>query len=92
MRCGWHRDLEDRAAAIAIPGDRVPALQFNQMPHDGEAKSGAARVARARSVHAIKAFEDAREIGFRNPRPAVGEGDSDLVAGAFGANVDPSGL
>src|SRR6187397_3114998 len=62
---GGQHDGDDGAAFRAIGGRRGTAVQFDEMPDNGETEAGAAR-SPARLVHSIEPLEHAREILGRN--------------------------
>ena len=76
-------DREQRAAAVAVGGRHVAAVQLDQVPHDRQPEARAARIARARSVDAIEPLEDARQIALPGcPGPRSATDDVDHAAGA----------
>src|SRR4029077_10538941 len=66
-----HRKMKMRSLAYFAVHPDPSAMHFHQMLGDGQAESRAARLTRARGVHAVKSLEDPRLIHLRNPDPGV---------------------
>ena len=64
LRCGGERQREVEAGAVAklAFSPDASAVSLHNVLDDGEAEAGAAGLARARLVDAIKALEDALEM------------------------------
>src|ERR1041385_2720791 len=65
------REKKRRALAEIAFGPDTASLGLDEVFDDGEAKAGAALLARARFVHTIKAFKDAFERVGRDARTVV---------------------
>src|SRR4051794_9303182 len=77
-------ELDDHEAALRLlllDAD-LPAVQLNYPACDREPKAGTSHAPRASRVGSIEAFEDARRLLGRDPRPLVGDLDPEPFSGA----------
>ena len=63
-------------------------MQLDEVADDGEAEAGAARLARARLVHAVEALEDPRQLRLGDAVAGVGNGQAHPRAFGPGAEQD----
>ena len=64
-------------------------MPFDDMLDDGKAEAGAATVAAARGIDAVKAFGEARQMVARNAGAMVDDGDFHPAALAAHGHFDP---
>jgi hypothetical protein len=64
------------------------AVRVNDVAGNGEAESGAARLARSRGVHAVKTLENALKVGLRNSDAGIGDRKRDFLSIRPGAHID----
>src|SRR6185312_11502866 len=61
-RAGWEKRANHGTAAGCALGFDPARVRLDEVAHDGEPESGAARVARPAGIHSIKALEDAGQV------------------------------
>ena len=65
-------------------------MQFDQVPHDRQAKPSAAGITRTRFVHAIEALEDPAEIRLRYAGTVVANRQQHAIAAPACVQFDAS--
>lgn len=79
-----NRQANHEPAAFGLIGfdPDFSAVSFNDMLHNGQAEAGSAQLAGSGFIDAIKTFEDARSIRFRNADPRIRDAQFDGPCGA----------
>src|SRR5438093_13714475 len=80
----------ERRALLGSPARRMnrPAVQFDQVTHDGETKSDASVLTGRPTVGLPETLEDVRQEIWRNSDPGIADDDLDMRIDPFESHLD----